>query len=489
MRFMYKSLLERWKKGSLSLSSESGFTMTDLMVGAGLTALMVAGGGTAIASMVDASTTSNAKSERRVEMNRALEFVSTEVQRASGISDTLSLPSELSTELANGSTGINTSTVTPVLQLTLPGGNDKVTYFTADPVNGSWRGPKVLYRWGPSFAADGSYVNPGDASAWETVPLLDRLNGFTASVSGRSVQLNPTGQIKKLLGRQESYAVSLNTGVKSNFVASTSFSPVSGALGSVASTPLFTRVVGDLVVNRAATMKIDFLGGEITCGAGGPKIPTTAKVALAGGTSKNTGWQTPSGSLSYDVASNTTLNIEGRAKGDNSSGSCKKHDLKYNSKDNQGTQVLTLVNGDVVPGFRPLPGQRSIDAFMQSYIDPTTGRVKLAANQAIFLYELGTTDSTSQAYDMQDMVVLATITPTMSETTTTTTSTTTTTGGGTYTSSSNGGCNNGLGNGSEGCTPGNARPNDEIVRDAAGNITCTPAPGNPCTQASKQNGK
>ena len=485
---MYKNLLARLNK--LRRTSESGFTMSDLMVGASLTTLVVAGSGTAIASMMDASTTANAKSERRVEMNRALEFMSTEVSRASELIDSSSLPSDLSDALADSSLAIDAASAAPVLQLTLPGGTESVTYFTADSGNGSWRGPKVLYRWGPKFSSDGNYENPGHTADWTVQPLLDRLEDFTSNVSNGSVQLNPSGQIKKLLGRKESYSLARHTSVAGGYVAAANFTPTVGANGTGVFTPLFTRENGDVVVKRNSTMKISFLGGEITCGAGGPTIPTQAKISLSGGTSKNSGWiKEPSGDRSYDVAPDTKLNLEGWAKGDNSSGSCKNFSRKYNSNDDQGTQVLTLVDGDVVPEFRPFAGQRAIDAFMQNYIDTNTGKVTLDPNQVIFLYELGTTNSGSSAYDMQDMVVLATVTPTETETTTsTTTETETETGETTYEVASKEKCDNGLGNGSDGCTPGKARPNDEIVRDAAGNIVCTPAPGSPCTQASKAYG-
>jgi hypothetical protein len=186
------------------------------------------------------------------------------------------------------------------------------------------------------------------------------------------------------------------------------------------------------------------------------------------------------------------LNVTGLAKGNNSSGSCKQYSYSANTVKNSGTQVLTLVNGDTVPIFTPLGGQRSIDTFLRPYISSTTGKVVLASNQVLYLFELGTTNSRSSAYDMQDLVVLATVTPNTTTTTTSTSTTTTTTSTATSTptsttstSTTSTQCNNGLGNGSDGCTPGNARPNDEPVYDASGKLICSPAPGNPCTQASR----
>jgi hypothetical protein len=532
----------------VSSSSENGFTLADLMIGACLTVLVAAGGGTAVASMVDSSTTANARSERRVEMNRALDFVTTEVNRAESLVQnpaSVTLPSTFTAKYASISDEIETSTVSPVLMLKLPGSSENVIYFTATPKSGTWKGPKVLYRWGPEFSSNGTYVNSATPSGWKTLALLDRLDSFSAPVSGQSAQLVPTGRIQKLMGRSENYAVSMNTGTKKNDVATASFTPTEGATASagtaVSTVPLLTETNGEVVVNKQSTMEVKFLGGDITCGSGGGAIPTSASVQLTGGTTVNSGTVSSTSTFTQTVKPNTTLVVTGTAQGNSGSvngaydsgywetytekewqqtgvkpngtpkygwvnvqkqrwvstgtkysSDCRTYSFTADSKSNQTTQVLTLLNGDTVPAFTPMGGQRNIDTFLQPYIDSSTGKVKIADNQVIYLYELGTTDSKSSAYDMQDLVVLATITPTTSTSTTTNTTTTTTTGTPTTTGSTSGGstnkgCNNGLGNGSENCTPGNARPNDEIVRDAAGNIVCMPRPGNPCTKASKSN--
>jgi hypothetical protein len=65
----------------------------------------------------------------------------------------------------------------------------------------------------------------------------------------------------------------------------------------------------------------------------------------------------------------------------------------------------------LIPNFPPFGGQGTIDSYLAKFLDPVTRKVKLAENQVIFLYELGTTDTSSTAYDMQDLVVLATIAP------------------------------------------------------------------------------
>jgi hypothetical protein len=253
-------------------------------------------------------------------------------------------------------------------------------------------------------------------------------------------------------------------------------------------------------------MTIRNLGGEITCGAGGVKIPTSGNINLTttttttttttnkkGKTTTTTSTNTtvasgsgPLGAVGQDVvinnvAANTQLDITGIA----GNGSvCGGFSFSANSATNQNSQVLTLVDGDTVPLFTPFGGQRPIDSFLSStstnpltglpIIDATTGKIALAKNQVIYLFELGTSNKNSAAYDMQDLVVLATITPT-----------TTTAAAYTNTSSSNGKCNNGVGNGSDGCTPGNSTAKDEkLYNISTGVLECTPGVGNPCKETS-----
>ncbi len=72
-------------------------------------------------------------------------------------------------------------------------------------------------------------------------------------------------------------------------------------------------------------------------------------------------------------------------------------------------QIIALRDGDAVPDIPGYNGQASAVAFVQDYIDPVTDRIRLGANQTIYLFELGTADLTSSAADFQDLVVLVTL--------------------------------------------------------------------------------
>ncbi|HEY9827739.1 MAG TPA: hypothetical protein V6D19_20060 [Stenomitos sp.] len=508
-------------------AKEGGFTFADVMVGAALTTTVVAAGGYGLANMVNVSTTANAKSERRMEMNRALDFIGTEIRFADEIA--VNAPAEADpTGFTPPSSLVKTGTIKKVLMLTVAGSDTPIVYYTAEPRDGKWYGPKVVYRWGPKFAQeDGlgyekgdyysrnsrTYVNVANPADWTHEALVDRISdsngagvnigngsipatnnkgwscngdpGFYACVDpqGKTAQIYQTGVIKNLFGSTQNYGITSSAGTRGTAANLTSKSLQSGAAAprypsasgspspspspstSVVPVPFSKTSTGVQTVNQS-TMMVKMLGGDITCGAGGPVIPTSATVKLTGGTSLSQSVPA-TGTFNYTVAANTTLNITGLAQGNNGSGSCKKYSFSANSATNQGTQVLALVDGDTVPLFAPFGGQRTIETFLKPYIN-SSGKVTLNKNEVLYLFELGTTDPRSTAYDMQDLVVLATVTPT------------------TTTADAYKKCNNGLGNGSDGCTPGNARPNDEVVYDSKGNIICTPAPGNPCTQASKQ---
>ncbi|MEZ4694847.1 MAG: hypothetical protein R2832_00385 [Rhodothermales bacterium] len=73
-----------------------------------------------------------------------------------------------------------------------------------------------------------------------------------------------------------------------------------------------------------------------------------------------------------------------------------------------GSQLTVLRNGDNVPDLSGYLDQASAASFVAEYIGDD-GTMHLADNQTIYLFELGTTNSHSAAWDMQDLVVLVTL--------------------------------------------------------------------------------
>jgi hypothetical protein len=71
--------------------------------------------------------------------------------------------------------------------------------------------------------------------------------------------------------------------------------------------------------------------------------------------------------------------------------------------------LIVLKNGNSVPNIKGYLGQAPLASFVAPYVK--NGKISLKANEAIFLFELGTTNIYSDAADFQDLVVLLSVNP------------------------------------------------------------------------------
>jgi hypothetical protein len=430
--------------------SARGFSLPDLMIGAVLTLTVVSAGGYGVATMISTTTTSNAKNERRVEMNRSLDFIANEIRGSDSIIKDVSLetvPSEFTSSYSGKIDA--TVAISKVLMIKVPQATtgQPIIYFAAKPTSGLWQGPRVIYRWGPQFDANGEYITPEDPSTWTSEPLVDRIENSSGAAScvtgtangdnafyscvdsaGKTAKIYQKGRINKVLGQSANFDVSMNVGSRRTTVTNSVFSPSAGTLmaalpgasptaspspsPSPSPTPPvlpITLTNGEVKFPSTLNMSVKFLGGDITCGAGGAVIPTSGKIYLTGARSSTTNLNMTGATTTFsNVPANTYMTITGTR----NSSSCISS-YSANSKTDINKQVLVLKNGDSIPSYVPLGTQRTIDAFLTNYLDPASSnpkKVKIASNQLIYLYEVGTTSASSSAYDMQDLVVLATFT-------------------------------------------------------------------------------
>jgi len=111
----------------------------------------------------------------------------------------------------------------------------------------------------------------------------------------------------------------------------------------------------------------------------------------------------------------TSVSVLGRSwikKNHNSKGHKENHWKTYMSVDGSASdsqQLIVLRDGDDAPQIEGFLDQGNVVDFIRDYIDPDTNKVVLDENQAIFLYELGTTNMNSDAADFQDLVALVTL--------------------------------------------------------------------------------
>ncbi len=82
--------------------------------------------------------------------------------------------------------------------------------------------------------------------------------------------------------------------------------------------------------------------------------------------------------------------------------------LSAKSGDNS-PYVLVLRDGDTVPNIPGFQNQSNLAVFVDPFVNVATQKVVLDANQAIYLFELGTTNLNSASADFQDLVIMVTL--------------------------------------------------------------------------------
>jgi hypothetical protein len=409
--------------------SNSGFTLMELMVAATLTTAVISAAGYGVASMVSTSTASNSRSERRAELSRSNDFIATEIREGSGLVTDFSTAT--TTDLVASYTGKVTGAVTKVLMVKPPTGSTPIVYFVATPTTGSAKGPRALYRWGPAFNNDGTYSS---TAPWVSEVLVDQIQPATAPAGvsytapscstglkgdfgfatcidslGKSAQIFQNGTISKVLGATENYGVKANASSRTTTVAAL---PASFATGASAVAP-FTVVGGGVVIPNTSTITVKNIASEYY-------HSTSGTIFLTGGTTDSAALPSVGNTKTFTgVAANTTLAIEGCSMASSTTywtSSNNNTNVKFCPKStntaHQGKTVFTLKNGDTVPTVSPALNQVGIKDILKPYADSTGKTIKLNANQVIYLWELystATSGSDAQYYDIQDIVVLATI--------------------------------------------------------------------------------
>lgn len=414
-----------------------GFTLTELLVAGALTAIVVGISGAGLASMLGTNRDGKAQNERRIELNRSLDFIAAEVRRARTIAPDADL------DLGTDAPDFDATGKTPVLTLEVPNVDQRIIYYLADATP-PWRGPQIIYRWGPNLNINGAYDNPNDPANWEEdQPLIDLISdeasepdcesnpgwqanppeanatGFYTCVSetGKIAKIYHEGQLNKVLGNPELYALETQ-------VFARALQPSDG-----------NRDSGDLVTTELtdassqSTMTIHNLGGAVQCGRHGSRVDDKISGTLeftpgpgSGLPAQTVDLPGPGQKVDQLVDPTTELSITVRLDTD-----CRRN-ISVNSNDDLDRQVLKRFNGQQVPPFKAYANQNEIEDFLtgnnpenddKPYLNAETREISLASNQAIFLFELGAdfNDSASlenqpsKAFDMQDLVVVATIEP------------------------------------------------------------------------------
>jgi len=163
---------------------------------------------------------------------------------------------------------------------------------------------------------------------------------------------------------------------------------------------------GKVIVSDKDNYKltVEVIAVEITCGTNGPYIPVKVDIA------KNNIYSTAFSDEAVSAGQSTIIeNLQTenaykiRAKA--SLKSCSNFSTTVESTHKM---VYSLVNGDFVPNsWAGFGGQKPVQEILSDYVSDN-GKMKLAENQVILLFELGTKNNNDSA-DYQDLVVLITV--------------------------------------------------------------------------------
>jgi len=193
-----------FSKISSQNNKSSGFTLVELLVAIAITGIVISVAGFGLVNILQANKKAEATTERRIDLNRALDYIADDIRESSSISTTFP-------------TGWKDSCYSEILFLTKPGGN-QVAYGlrskTCNSYTSPWRGPKIIYR----FRASGSTGEPlVDAISDTSIECsgsgtTSGSEGFKANIDGRKVKICLKGKVSD----SETYSVETNAFARSS---------------------------------------------------------------------------------------------------------------------------------------------------------------------------------------------------------------------------------------------------------------------------------
>jgi type II secretory pathway pseudopilin PulG len=152
----------------------SGFTLVELLAGLIMSIFVTGALGFGLYQIMSATSAEKAKANARSEASRAIEFISDELRRAENFEAN-----------STNAAGFNSSGKQVILALNVPELNSsstldsdknattpaRIIYYLANS-SGNWKGPKVLYRYGPPLNDQGKYTT----NNWTYEALIDGID-------------------------------------------------------------------------------------------------------------------------------------------------------------------------------------------------------------------------------------------------------------------------------------------------------------------------
>jgi type II secretory pathway pseudopilin PulG len=135
-------------------ASDRGFTLPELLISGIIITFLLSVVAYGFSTIQKSSKKNDVQLERRAEVDRALDFISSEIRQAQIIE----------TNTDNTKNYFDSAGRSVILALKIPGFPEdrRVVYYTASAAS-PWVGPQVIYRWGPELNSNGSYTDPQDS--------------------------------------------------------------------------------------------------------------------------------------------------------------------------------------------------------------------------------------------------------------------------------------------------------------------------------------
>ena len=187
----FQKLLKKQK-----YNSNSGFTLTELLVGLIMSIFVIGALGFGLMQILRVTQKGSSETLVRNDSSRALDFISDEMRRAQSIEVNTSvsylataddpLTADIDEEVASSFTPLQDSSgndIPPALVLKVPNVNERIIY-TVAPAQDPWKGPLVIYRWGPNLDASGNYTDSDTPGSWRSQALVDGISNETVTATG-----------------------------------------------------------------------------------------------------------------------------------------------------------------------------------------------------------------------------------------------------------------------------------------------------------------
>jgi prepilin-type N-terminal cleavage/methylation domain-containing protein len=211
--------LMKYKIGKVN-KLEAGFTLIELLLALAITGIVISLAGSGLYALMNANQRSQNETTDRLELERAVAFMTDEIKMSQQIMKTIPSPFTGTTGIDGFNPASGSSGIKPILVLK-PASNSRlknpIVYYLADPPNSSvWLGPRVIYRWGPTLLQSGNYsdgngndistISPTATIEYFNEVVVDQISDRVATQANIDCEANYSAAVPRVTDRLGFYA-------------------------------------------------------------------------------------------------------------------------------------------------------------------------------------------------------------------------------------------------------------------------------------------